>query len=63
MADDPKKTGKADRSRVAAQQKHEVAYAAKKAGVKPAEVKAAVVKVGNARAKVETELAKGKKET
>lgn len=60
MPDNPKKTGKADRSKVAAGQKHEVAYVAKKAGVKAAKVIAAVKKVGNARPKVMAALKKTK---
>jgi hypothetical protein len=58
MADDKKKTSSADRNKVAGGEKYEVDYAAKKAGVKPDEVKAAVKKVGNSRAKVEKELKK-----
>jgi hypothetical protein len=49
-----------DRAKVAGGQKHEVGYEAAKTGAKPAEVRQAVKKVGNARAKVEAELAKGK---
>ena len=41
-----------DRSTVAAGQAYEVAYFAKKVGVTPAEVKAAIKKVGNNRAKL-----------
>ncbi len=58
MADNKSKTGKADRNKIAGGEKYEVAYAAKKAGVKPAAVKKAIAKVGNLRAKVEAELKK-----
>lgn len=58
MPDNKKKTGKADDNKVAAGQKYEVAYAAKKAGAKPAAVKAAIAKVGNSRPKVMSELKK-----
>ena len=58
MADDKKKTSGADRNKVAGGEKYEVDYAAKKASVKHDEVKAAVKKVGNSRAKVEKELKK-----
>ena len=47
-----------DRAKVAGAQKHEVAYEAGKTTAKPAEVRKAVKKVGNARAKVEAELDK-----
>jgi hypothetical protein len=56
MSDDPKKKGAADRARVAAGQKHEVDYAAKKAGVTAGEARKAAKKVGPSRAKVEKEL-------
>ncbi|WP_300295067.1 DUF3606 domain-containing protein [Ferrovibrio sp.] len=56
MADNKKKVGKADRVRVAGGQKHEVAYVAKTAGVKPAAVKAAVKAVGPSRKKVMARL-------
>lgn len=58
MADDKSKTGKADRSKVAGGQKHEVAYTAKKTGSTPAQVRAAVKGVGNSRKKVEQALKK-----
>jgi hypothetical protein len=58
MADDPTKRGAADRSKVAALQKHEVDYLRKKLGVTEAQVKAAVAKVGHSRDKVEAELKK-----
>jgi len=47
-----------DRAKVAAGQKHEVRYAAEKAGVGTGEVKKAVKSVGNSRKKVERALAK-----
>ena len=47
---------KQDRARVAGGQKHEVGYAAKKAGKSTKQVKAAVKKVGSGRRKVEREL-------
>jgi hypothetical protein len=56
MADDKTKTSSADQKKIAGGEKYEVNYAAKKAGVKPAEVKAAVKKVGNSRVAVEKEL-------
>lgn len=58
MPDNPKKTGKADRSKVAGGQAHEVAYVRKVTGATEAQVKAAIKKVGNNRAKVMAELAK-----
>lgn len=58
MADDKKKRGAADRQKVAGGEKYEVAYVARKAAVKPAEVRAAVKKVGNNRAKVMKALKK-----
>lgn len=47
-----------DRGKVAAGQKHETAYEAKKTATSSAEVRQAVRKVGNARSKVEAELKK-----
>jgi hypothetical protein len=61
MADDPKKRDASDRNKVAGGQKHEVAYVAKVAKVKPSAVKAAVKAVGNDRAKVMKALKKPKK--
>jgi hypothetical protein len=61
MADDKTKRGKADRSKIAAGEKYEVAYAAKKAKTTPEAVKQAIKKVGNSRAKVEKALAKKKR--
>jgi len=54
------KRGRAqDRSKVAAGQKHEVAYEAQKTGASPAAVKKAVTTAGNSRTKVEAQLGKG----
>ena len=47
-----------DRAKVAAGQKHETAYEAKKTGTSSGEVRQAVRKAGNGRAKVEAELKK-----
>jgi uncharacterized protein DUF3606 len=47
-----------DRKLVAGGQRHEVGYAAKKAGVKGRAVKKAVNRVGNSRTKVERELSR-----
>jgi hypothetical protein len=58
MADDKTKTGSADRKKVAGGENYEVAHAAKKADAKPADVRAAVRKVGNSRTAVESELKK-----
>ena len=56
MPDDKSKRGGADRKRVAGEQKHEVAYVAKKTGKSPATVKKAVKAAGPSRFKVETNL-------
>ena len=54
------KRGRAqDRARVAAGQKHEVAYEAAKTGASPGAVRQAVKSAGNSRAKVEQQLAGG----
>jgi hypothetical protein len=45
-----------DRAKVAGGQKHDVSYESKKTTAKPADVRAAVKKVGNSRGKVEVEL-------
>ena len=45
-----------DRAKVAAGQKHETAYEAKKTGSSQGEVRQAVRKAGNSRPKVEAEL-------
>jgi hypothetical protein len=60
MADDKSKTGKADRSKVATQEKYEMDYLRKKTGASEAEIKKAVDKVGHGRAAIEKELAKKK---
>ncbi len=49
---------KQDRSKVAGQQDHEVAYEAKKTGASAGEVKDAVKSTGNSRKKVEEKLSK-----
>ena len=49
-----------DRRQVSGEAKYEVAYEAKKMGVTPAAVRAAIKKVGNDRAKIEAELMKAK---
>ena len=49
---------KQDRSKIAGQQDHEVAYAAKKTGATSDEVKDAVKSAGNSRKKVEEKLSK-----
>ena len=52
MADDKSKRGKADRTKIAGGEAYEVRYAAKKTGVTPAAIKAAIKDVGNSRTKV-----------
>ena len=47
-----------DRAKVAGGQKHETSYEANKTSTSPSEVRQAVRKVGNSRAKVEAELKK-----
>ncbi len=61
MADDKTKRGAQDRRTVAGGEKYEVDYEAKKLGVTPAEIKAAIKKVGNDRAKIEAEIRRSKK--
>lgn len=61
MPDSKSKKGKADRARVAAGQKHEVAYEAKKMGVSQETVRQTIKKVGNSRAKIEKALTSKKK--
>jgi len=61
MADNKKKTGKADDIRVAGKQDYEVAYVAKKAGVKKSVAQKAVDATGPMRKSVEAELRKKKK--
>ncbi len=58
MADDKKKTGAADRNRVNVNESYEVEYWTKKFGCTPAELKAAVKKVGVMAKDVEEELKK-----
>lgn len=58
MPDNPKKTGKADRSKVAGGQDYEIDYLRRKTGASEAAIKAAIKKVGNDRAKIEAELKK-----
>ena len=52
MADDKRKKGKRDRSRVAAGQDYEVQYEARKTKRSPSAVRKAVKRVGNTRKKV-----------
>lgn len=52
MADNKAKRGQADRQKVAGGEGYEVAYAARKFGVKQEEVRAAIKKVGNSREKL-----------
>lgn len=61
MADNRKKTGKADRARVSTKEKYEVAYEAKKMGVSKEAVIKAAKKVGPMRKNIEAELTKAKK--
>jgi len=56
VPDDKNKRGGADRKRVAGEQKHEVAYVAKKTGKSPEFVRKAVKKAGPSRSRVEEEL-------
>jgi hypothetical protein len=56
VPDDKNKRGGADRKRVAGEQKHEVAYVAKKTGKTPEAVKKAVKAAGPSRDKVEKKL-------
>lgn len=49
MADNKRKRGKADRRTVAGRQKYEIAYIAKKYGVKPALIREIIRLVGNRR--------------
>jgi hypothetical protein len=58
MPDDKSKRGRADRNKVAGGEAYEVDYVAKKLGVTAEQVKSAIKKVGNDRAKVEAELRK-----
>lgn len=58
MSDQTKRGRAQDRARVAAGQEHEVRYEAEASGASREEIKEAVGKVGNSRAKVRDELEK-----
>ena len=58
MSDDPQKQGKADRSRVAANETYEVGYFAKKHGISREEAQALIDQVGNDRAKLDAAVSK-----
>lgn len=58
MPDNKSKTGKSDRSKVARSQDHEVDYLRIETGMSEADIKKAMKKVGNDRAKVIKELQK-----
>jgi uncharacterized protein DUF3606 len=58
MADDPKKRGAADRSRISMSGHHEVRYWAKHLRVTKEELQKAVDKVGNSAAAVRKQLGK-----
>lgn len=58
MSDDPKKQGKADRSRVAAKETYEVDYFAQKHGISQDEAQALIDRVGNDRAKLDAAVVK-----
>lgn len=60
MADDKRKRGKADRSRVAGGENYEVKYEARKTGRSAADVRKAIKKVGNSRKKVTRALGRQK---
>jgi Holliday junction resolvasome RuvABC DNA-binding subunit len=60
MADDPKKRGMSDRTRINLEQDYEVREAMNTLGVSREELEAAVKKVGNQRADVEAELRRAK---
>ena len=60
MADDKRKKGKRDRSRVAAGEEYEVEYEARKTKTSPSAVRKAIARVGNKRRKV-TRALKGRK--
>jgi hypothetical protein len=59
MPDDRTKKGKQDRDRIALNEKHEVAYAAKSMGTTEANVRAAVKAVGPMRKDVAKAVKKG----
>jgi hypothetical protein len=58
MADDTSKTGRRDRSRVAAGQDYEVEYLAKKTGISAGAVRELIKRHGNNRATLEREARK-----
>ena len=60
MADDKKKRGAADRARVSANERYEVATVAEKFDVPVAKAKAVIEKKGPMRASVERALKKGR---
>jgi hypothetical protein len=60
MADDKRKRGRQDRSRVAGGEKYEVAYEAKKTKRSPGAVRKAIKKVGGSRKKVTRALSRKK---
>ena len=60
MADDKKKRGVQDRSKVSTSERYELDYEAKKMKTTPAKVKAAAKKVGSGRKKIEAKLKRGK---
>jgi Protein of unknown function (DUF3606) len=58
MADDPKRRGTPDRSRISMSEEHEVRYWTKHLGITKEELQKAVDKVGNSAAAVRKELGK-----
>jgi Protein of unknown function (DUF3606) len=58
MADNKKKTGTADRSKVAANEGYELAYFAKKHGISQDLARAMIKKIGNNREKLNKAAAK-----
>jgi len=58
MSDDPNKKGYQDRSRVAADQDHEVQYFAQANRISPEQVRELIEKHGNDRATLEREASK-----
>lgn len=61
MADNKRKRGKADRSRVSGKERYEVAYMARKHRMSAAAIRKLIKRVGNSRKKIEAAIAKGKK--
>lgn len=53
MADDKTKTGKADRSRVAAGEEYEVSYLARKHGITAEQARELIARIGNDRAQLD----------